>query len=285
MAATLNIAALARRTGVPADTIRKWEQRYGVLRPERTAGGQRRYSELDVSRVEWLKARLDEGYRIGEAAAILERGEPTLGTVEQQRGALAEAVGVGDGDRVTRILEEAFRSAKLEDVVELVVEPVLRELGDRWAAGEGIAAHEHLVSQAIRAHVGAYVADARGGTRGTAVLASGPGDFHDLGLLVLALLLHREGWQVSFLGAALPVGDALRFATTTGATLVAISVTLAETYESLKRELAETDVPDELTILIGGQAVNGETPTDTERVRWVSGDARSAVAALAQVDA
>src|SRR5204862_6906097 len=45
VAARLNIAALARRTGVPADTIRKWEQRYGVLQPERTTGGQQRYSE------------------------------------------------------------------------------------------------------------------------------------------------------------------------------------------------------------------------------------------------
>src|SRR3712207_3874379 len=53
----LNIAALARRTGVAPDTLRKWEQRYGVLRPNRTAGGQRRYTEADVARVEWLRAR------------------------------------------------------------------------------------------------------------------------------------------------------------------------------------------------------------------------------------
>ena len=70
MTPTLNIAALHRRTGVSPDTIRKWEQRYGVLHPDRTAGGQRRYSEEDVARVKWLKARIEEGYRIGEAAAI-----------------------------------------------------------------------------------------------------------------------------------------------------------------------------------------------------------------------
>ena len=38
-AAMLNIAALSQRTGVAPDTMRKWEQRYGVLRPVRTAGG------------------------------------------------------------------------------------------------------------------------------------------------------------------------------------------------------------------------------------------------------
>ena len=44
-----------------ADTLRKWEQRYGVLRPTRTAGGQRRYAEDDVARVEWLAAPARRG--------------------------------------------------------------------------------------------------------------------------------------------------------------------------------------------------------------------------------
>ena len=67
----MNIQAVAQKTGIPAATLRKWEQRYGVLNPERTAGAHRRYSERDVLRVEWLKARLAEGYRIGEAARLL----------------------------------------------------------------------------------------------------------------------------------------------------------------------------------------------------------------------
>ena len=68
----LNIAAVAQRTGIGADTLRKWERRYGVLRPSRTSGGQRRYDERDVARVEWLRDRLADGFRIGEAAALLE---------------------------------------------------------------------------------------------------------------------------------------------------------------------------------------------------------------------
>jgi hypothetical protein len=71
MGASLNIAALSKRTGIPVDTIRKWEQRYGVLHPERTTGGQRRYTERDVARLTWLIDRLQEGYRIGEAATLL----------------------------------------------------------------------------------------------------------------------------------------------------------------------------------------------------------------------
>jgi DNA-binding transcriptional MerR regulator len=68
----LNIAAVARRTGVGEHTLRKWEQRYGVLQPTRADGGQGRYSEDDLGRVQWLAARLAEGYRIAEAAATPE---------------------------------------------------------------------------------------------------------------------------------------------------------------------------------------------------------------------
>src|SRR3982750_1617142 len=97
MAPTLNIAALAKRTGVPADTIRKWEQRYGVLRPARTVGGQRRYSEHDVARVEWLKARLSDGYRIGEAAALLGNADADVAlTPEGLREAIFAALVASD---------------------------------------------------------------------------------------------------------------------------------------------------------------------------------------------
>ena len=43
----LRIGAVARRTGVAVTTLRAWESRYGVLRPGRTEGGHRLYSEED----------------------------------------------------------------------------------------------------------------------------------------------------------------------------------------------------------------------------------------------
>src|SRR5919197_1237255 len=86
LAAALNISALARRTGIAADTLRKWEQRYGIIRPTRTTGGQRRYSERDVARVEWLRDRLAEGYRISAAAALLgQTAEPAGRTPARSR--------------------------------------------------------------------------------------------------------------------------------------------------------------------------------------------------------
>lgn len=51
MTAGLSIGELARRTGVPAGTLRSWESRYGVPDPGRAHSGHRRYSAADVDLV------------------------------------------------------------------------------------------------------------------------------------------------------------------------------------------------------------------------------------------
>ena len=129
----------SRRTGVPADTLRKWEQRYGVLQPERTEGGQRRYSELDVARVEWLRERLAEGFRISEAAALLGDGDGRR--AEDAGRAPPSDLRRGRRDRTSPrwrgLLDQVFTVLPLEQALVRVVEPVLaarrRRVGERRA--------------------------------------------------------------------------------------------------------------------------------------------------------
>ena len=45
----LSIGELARQTGVPVATLRSWEGRYGFPRPQRLAGGHRRYEQGDTA--------------------------------------------------------------------------------------------------------------------------------------------------------------------------------------------------------------------------------------------
>ena len=251
MAANLNISALSQRTGVPADTLRKWEQRYGVLQPARTAGGQRRYSELDVARVEWLGERLAEGFRIGEAAALL--GGATLEvahTPADLRRELYEAASRADLESLHALLDQAFTIFPLEQALSRIIGPLLQRVGEGWAAGELSVAQEHLVSAAIRARLERLLADARGGVRGVAVLACVPGELHELGLLMLGALLRADGWQVAYLGANAPLDDAFGMAERLDAPLVCLSVTMREH----AAELAKTGVPAGSTLVLGGHA-------------------------------
>ena len=253
MANGLNIAALSRRTGVPADTLRKWEQRYDVLRPERTEGGQRRYTEVDVARVEWLCERLAEGFRIGEAAALL--GTGTVDAPKSPadlRRAVYDAVARADVRALRGLLDQAFTVLPLEQALTRVVEPVLQRVGDAWASGELSVAQEHLVSAAIRARLERLLADARGDVRGVAVLACVPGEQHELGLLMLGTLLRADGWQVAYLGADAPLEDAVELAEQLDATLLCLSVTMREHVGDLSR----LDVPETVTLAVGGAAAN-----------------------------
>jgi len=280
MAPNLNIAALARRTGVPADTIRKWEQRYGVLRPERTTGGQRRYSEEDVARVEWLKARLGEGYRIGEAATLL--GAVPLAapaSPDALREALADAVVRNDLASLITLVDQALALNQLEDALTDVLAPVLTAVGDSWEAGEISVAQEHLASGVVRAHLERLLADSRAAIRGTAVLACAPGERHELGLLMLAVLLRADGWQVAYLGADTPVGDAVALAERSGARLLCFSATMPESAERAQDELDAPTLPEHLEIVVGGRGMTDDVAR-ARGVSYVNGDLRASVGAL-----
>lgn len=260
----LNIAALARRTGVKPDTLRKWEQRYGILRPQRTSSGQRRYGEDDVARVEWLQARLAEGYRIGEAAELL--GASAARAVGRSpaelRTGLLEALGRVDADALDQLLDQTFVVLPLERALATVVFPVLRRVGELWESGAFSVAQEHLLSAAVRARLERLLADARAPVRGTTVLACAPGELHDIGLLTIAVALRADGWRVTYLGASTPIADALTFAGRVRARAICLSVTTRERADELVRALAGTARPDGLHLVLGGAAMSAERAQD-----------------------
>lgn len=283
MVSGLNIAALSRRTGVAADTLRKWEQRYGVLRPQRTPGGQRRYDEADVARVHWLRDRLAEGYRIGEAAALLGGTIPTESPAEL-REALLAAVREAEVGVVGALLDQAFALGPLEETMRDVVHPLLVRVGEGWESGELSVAQEHLLSQAVRSRLDRLLADARGGVHGVVVLACAPGERHELGLLTLAVLLRADGWQVAYLGPDTPVAEALLLAEALGARAVCFSVAVADRLADLDRSLAEVRLPADCTLVLGGAAVTDERARKLGAL-YVDGNLPRAVRALRKLAA
>lgn len=64
------IKAVARLTGLPAHTLRLWEERYGALEVRRSAGGHRVYTSANLERLTRLKRLTDQGHRISELAAL-----------------------------------------------------------------------------------------------------------------------------------------------------------------------------------------------------------------------
>ena len=78
----LSIGELARRTGVPAATLRSWEDRYGFPRPHRLAGGHRRYDQADIGLIEAVlrlrAAGMSLQAAIAQATSAAAQAEPSV---------------------------------------------------------------------------------------------------------------------------------------------------------------------------------------------------------------
>jgi MerR family transcriptional regulator, light-induced transcriptional regulator len=266
----MNIQAVAKRTGVPAATLRKWEQRYGVLAPERTPGSHRRYSERDVARVEWLKSRLAEGYRIGEAARLIQ-GDAEALPAEPDRlmDELVDATVSRSFDRMQHVIDQAFALFPLERAITEVVEPALDLVGDLWEQGDARVVDEHFLTELARGKVRSLLAGALDGPRGCAVLLCVPGERHEIGLLALAVLLHADGWGVVYLGADTPLAEAAELAESRNASFLFVSATMREHADAAGHALAEIALRHpSLEVVRGGAAFGGESArAAVERVR------------------
>jgi methanogenic corrinoid protein MtbC1 len=158
-----------------------------------------------------MRSRIAEGLSAAEAARLVltspprgaQDAEPSL---DEPIRALREALVAFDDARAHAALDQLIASLSLESFLRSVVLPLLREIGEGWERGEITVAQEHFSSNLIR---GRLLALGRGWGRGAgrhALLAAPAGERHDLGLVVLALVLRDHGWRVTFLGADTPIG-------------------------------------------------------------------------------
>lgn len=67
---TISIGQLADRTGLAVSAIRYYEER-GLVSPERSAGGQRRFLRSDIRKLSFVMIAQSMGFSIEEIAALL----------------------------------------------------------------------------------------------------------------------------------------------------------------------------------------------------------------------
>ena len=77
-----SISAVARMLGVPAATLRTWEDRYALVVPERNATGHRLFSRAQVEQLRFVKLYMDDGLSAADAHRLLaeqaDGGRPVL---------------------------------------------------------------------------------------------------------------------------------------------------------------------------------------------------------------
>jgi methanogenic corrinoid protein MtbC1 len=254
------IGELAQRTGVSPDSLRVWERRYGLLRPERSEGGYRLYSVEDEQRVRAMVGHVEGGIPAGEAARLVLDGVgihqvegPPLPALS---GELRQSLDRFDDAGAQAALDRLIGELSFETVAREVLLPYLRELGDRWERGEASVAQEHFASIVIR---GRLLALARGWDRGTgprALLACAPGEQHELGLILFGLALRGHGWGITYLGADTPIETlAAAQAELKPAAVVVVALT-PERLEPIRKSLQ--DLAERTRLLLAGAGADEE---------------------------
>lgn len=185
----LSIGALSRATGIPVETLRTWERRYGFPLPERrTPGGHRLYAPDIVAQLALLQEAITRGYRPGQVITMeMAQLEKLLGVLEPEddastsptmdefehrsvaRQASKVSVEMSRRGSLEEQLEEWIALGRAHDSVALeaalgrqwfkhgattflqeYMAPLIREVGDRWASGELSVGEEHFISEQLR---------------------------------------------------------------------------------------------------------------------------------------
>ena len=217
---TWSVGTVSERLGISASTLRTWERRYGLGPTLRTSGGHRRYSALDIDRVDLMRRLLARGVTAQEAAKVAQRlvgdqapahevpvaAEPVP---DHRRlcASFVEAAQAFDARTLQHVAASAISGLGAVEAWDEVFVPALTEIGERWADGRLGVEGEHLASSSLLAALRAH---SRRQTLpeldkpATVIVASAEDDQHKLPVVALEAALCEHGITAVELGARLP---------------------------------------------------------------------------------
>lgn len=295
----LSVGKVAEETNLSVDMLRIWERRYGRPKPVRLSSGHRRYTPDQVLWLRMVAEGLSRGFRPGKLLTLSEEDlSNLLDTQMAQVGA--------DLDDLTSSLDDILsyrarpltrtlhsHSKKLPAVIflETKVVPLLWEIGRRWRHGKLAVSHEHfavqIVKDVLRGLRQRLTNDPRKQPEDPSatpqvILTTLPGETHDLGTLMAAIVCENARIPSLLLGAETPAKVLATTAKSLEVRAVGISVSLAKRGVETDRMLIDLRriLPPSILLIVGGQgAPQGRRrprgvvslPTLSEFDRWLRG--------------
>ncbi len=182
------------------------------------------------------------------------------------------------------VLGEAFAHYSLDQVCTMLIQPALVEIGEKWRQGLVSAGQEHFATNVVRRRLQAlfsvYDVVSGGATIVTACL---PTEEHDVGVLILSLMLVRRGYRVVYLGANVPISGLLAIVEQTQSELVCLSVTTPEAFAQFDGVIeALRSLPAPPLIAVGGQGVQDTSPM-LQYCAWLYGNSEHVIGQIADL--
>jgi MerR family transcriptional regulator, light-induced transcriptional regulator len=274
------ISTVSKRSGVKSDLVRAWERRYQAVKPTRTDGGHRVYTDLDIARLKLLNQATGNGHSISQIANLsldelknllkkesdsitqaLEKPKPLNGSrlhvAEDYVQKCYAAVLAFDAHALESHFENAIVELGTEIFIEKLLNPLLTLIGDRWRTGELRPVHEHMASSIVRSLTYILRNNSPCSPNAPKMIVSTPiNQLHELGALLAGIIAELKGWKVTYLGANLPaeeIAAAVRF---TNARAVTLSISYRTDDVLIAKELRRLRklIGNEVALVVGGRA-------------------------------
>ena len=271
------IKVVSERTGVRPVTLRAWERRYDLLEPDRLDNNYRLYSERDIQVIRWITHRMDDGLSISNAAreydnlrkeGIWPEALPTVlpptpskepkHPPEYFSEKLYDALTNHDEAQAKKITDAIQSMFDLKTIFFEIFAPCLHKIGDAWYRGQIRIATEHFASAYIRGILMNLLQAFPVYSQAPKILIGcAPEEFHEIAPLMLSVLLRREGYQVEFLGADLPVDDLVFYAGDVSPEMIILSAGFEHTARPLMKMQTKLDkLPTKPIFGFGGPYFN-----------------------------
>ena len=274
----LSIGALSRATGIPIETLRTWEARYGYPVPERKPSGHRVYLLASIPRLRRIAEAMARGNRAGEVVTASDQtladlltatsvtaavARPTTGVITGGPSDLLQAVQAFDAAGLTRTLLQDWARLGPLDFLHTRIAPAIQEIGDAWEAGRLEIRHEHFFSEKVGDLLRSLRLPFEERAHGPLVVCSSlPGEAHALGLQMAALVLSIAGCRTLFLGTEVPAAQIVSLAKDLDARAVAVSVSRASRGAAMTAQISGVRrlLPRRVGLIVGGDGAPRPRP-------------------------
>ncbi len=250
---TIEVARLCR---VSDATVKRWEEA-GLLKSERTSGGHRRFRAEEVARFQ-----REQGLGLKQSHG----DESVTKTTNRSRdkknysdSAFFQSLIEGGEEAVTNVFIKAHLERRpLTEIIDRLVCPAMREIGELWHRNEISVAQEHLatrtaISALYRLRNALPIPEMK---NGLAVCCAMEGDFHELPTLLAQIAIENEGLEVINFGASTPLYSLADEVMRHSPNFVCVSAAVINDLERLTRDyqnFREKTARLEIPILLGGR--------------------------------
>jgi len=163
-------------------------------------------------------------------------------------------------DGIEAKIDEALALREPVDVLNNVLLPAMKDVGDKFGAGELILPFVLQSAEVMKkavAHLEQFLERTEGVSKGKIVLATVFGDVHDIGKNLVNTILSNNGYTVFDLGKQVPMNTILEKAIEVGADAIGLSALLVSTSKQMPICVKEQDARGTaFPIIVGGAAIN-----------------------------